>query len=341
MTIRTDAEPPFVTVAVPVRNEARCIEHTLTRLTQQNYDPDRFEVVVADGRSTDATVSLVRQMQERHANIRLVDNPKQLSSAARNLAVQHGRGELIVIVDGHCDIADRDYLKKMVAAFERSGADCLGRPQPLEIAGASVVQDAIATARRCWLGHNPSSHIYSSAEGFVKASSVAVAYRRTVFDKVGFFDERFDACEDVEFNHRIDAAGLTCFFTPDIAVHYHPRSSVPGLVYQMSRYGRGRLRLARKHPESLSLPAIAPMIFAIAMIGCGLLGLVWWPFATLFCLGVLAYFSVIAATSLTLLPRPGMVLSKCLLPIVFLAVHVGFAWGTTVELLRRISRFKF
>jgi succinoglycan biosynthesis protein ExoA len=340
MTLRTDAAPPFVTVVVPVRNEAACIEHTLTRLVGQNYDPDRFEIVVADGQSTDTTTAIVRRMAEQHPNIRLFDNPKRLSSAARNLGVRHGRGDLFVIVDGHCDIADRDYLAKMAAAFERSGADCLGRPQPLEITGASAVQEAIATARRCWLGHNPSSHIYSAEERFVKASSVAVAYRRTVFEKVGYFDERFDACEDVEFNHRIDAAGLTCYFTPTIAVHYHPRSSVPGLVYQMARYGRGRLRLAGKHPDSLSVPAIAPMLFAIGMVACGLLGLLWWPFATLFCLGVLGYFGVIAATSLALLPRPGWLPSKCLLPLVFLAVHVGFAWGTTAELLRRVARFR-
>ena len=101
------------------------------------------------------------------------------------------------------------------------------------------------------------------------------------------------------------------------------------------------MRLAGKHPDSLSVPAIAPMAFALAMIACGLMGLAWWPFATLFCLGVLAYFGVIAAASLALLPRPGWVLSKCLLPLVFVAVHVGFAWGTTAELARRVGRLNF
>ena len=60
----------------------------------------------------------------------------------------------------------------------------------------------------------------------MKASGVAVAYRRKVFDLVGGFDERFDACEDVEFNHRIDEAGLNCWFSPEIAVaiaEYHSR----------------------------------------------------------------------------------------------------------------------
>ncbi len=245
---------PFVTVIVPVRNEAACIERTLCRLTAQNYDPCRFEIIVADGRSTDQTVPVVRRMQAKHSNIRLLYNPRRLSSAARNLGVRHGRGDLFIIVDGHCDIADVNYLKKMVSAFQRSGADCLGRPQPLEIECPSSLQQAIGLARSSWLGHNPSSFIFSSSEQFVDASSVAVAYRREVFERVGFFDERFDACEDVELNTRIDAANLKCWFTPDIVVHYHPRSSLKGLAYQMSRYGRGRLRLGWKHPKSLTAP---------------------------------------------------------------------------------------
>jgi succinoglycan biosynthesis protein ExoA len=326
---------PYITVMVPVRNEAACIENTLRRLLDQNYDPDRFEVIVADGRSTDDTVPIVRRLQVEYPNLRLLYNPKRLSSAARNLCVKAGRGEYFVLIDGHCEIRSRNYLRYVASAFQRSGADCLGRPQPLEVSGASAVQQAIALARRSPLGHNPGSFIYSSEERFVEASSVAVAYRRNVFDTVGYFDERFDACEDVEFNHRVDEAKLKCFFAPQIAVHYYPRSTVPGLVYQMSRYGRGRLRLAHKHPRSLTAPSLAPMLFIVGMSLCALLGFWFPPFATLFCLGVLAYAGIVAAGALSLLPKPGNLLAKIWLPIVFLSVHVGFAWGSLSEVMRR------
>jgi succinoglycan biosynthesis protein ExoA len=283
-------------------------------------------------------VPIVRRLQKKHSNIRLLYNPKRLSSAARNLGVRHGRGDLFVIVDGHCDIADRSYLQKMAAAFQRSGADCLGRPQPLEITGASHVQQAIALARRSWLGHNPSSFIFSSNERFVEASSVAVAYRREVFEKIGFFDERFDACEDVEFNTRIDAAGLKCWFTPDIVVHYHPRSSIKGLARQMSRYGRGRFRLAAKHPHSLSAPAIAPMGYCAGMILSGLLGL-WLPlFAVLFGLGLLAYALAVLAAMMPLVTKPARLRAKLTLPVVFMAVHAGFAWGSAREVARQVRQ---
>ena len=109
---------------------------------------------------------------------------------------------------------------------------------------ASALQKAIAAARASWLGHHPDSFVYSSQEQFVPAKSVAVAYRRSVFDMVGLFDESFDTCEDVELNHRIDRAGLRCYFTPKIAIRYSPRLSLRALFLQMARYGRGRVRIA-------------------------------------------------------------------------------------------------
>ena len=46
-----------------------------------------------------------------------------------------------------------------------------------------------------------------------------------MFATVGLFDESFDACEDVEFNHRLDRKGLTCFFTPKIGAAYRIKRS--------------------------------------------------------------------------------------------------------------------
>src|SRR5579885_3466732 len=232
------AEMPFVSVIVPVRNEARFIRNTLAALLSQDYDPERFEVLVADGRSTDGTPEIVRQLAADHPNLRLIDNPRRLSSAGRNAALRASRGDILVVVDGHCQIDGPAHLRDLADAFARSGADCVGRPQPLDVTGATPLQRAVAVARASRLGHHPGSHIYSSGEGFVRPQSVAVAYRREVFEAVGLFDESFDACEDVELNHRVARAGLRCFFTPRVAVRYHPRASLGGLFRQLARYGR-------------------------------------------------------------------------------------------------------
>jgi succinoglycan biosynthesis protein ExoA len=329
---------PFISVIVPVRNEAAFIRRTLTQLLEQEYDPDAFEVLVADGASTDDTAAIVREMAAGRSNLRLLPNPKRWSSAGRNLGIRAARGDIIVIVDGHCDLANPHYLRDLAEAFVRSGADCVGRPQPLEVAGATPVQRAIATARSSRLGHHPDSFIYSAAERFVPPQSVAVAYRRSVFETVGLFDESFDACEDVEFNHRVDRAGLSCFFTPRARVRYFPRSSLGGLFKQMVRYGRGRVRLLRKHPETFRPAGFLPALF-LAGVALGL------PLAGLSPLLALAFFGTLALYGLTVLLASAALVFKTKdirilpwLPAVFVAVHAGAGFGILREAAAGLTR---
>jgi succinoglycan biosynthesis protein ExoA len=329
---------PFISVVVPVRNEARFIRRTLEQLLAQDYDPRRFEVLVADGRSTDGTPEIVRAVAAAHPQVRLLDNPGRLSSRGRNRAVRLSQGDIIVVVDGHCDLPGRFYLRDLADAFERSGADCVGRPQPLDVGNATVLQQAIAAARSSWLGHQPASHIYSTAEGFVPPQSVAVAYRREVFERIGLFDERFDACEDVELNHRVDRAGLRCFFTPRVAVHYHPRTSLPGLFRQMARYGRGRMRLLRKHPETFSPGVFVPAAFVLGLVLGPLLSLLSPWLMGCYLAALVAYAAVIGGACLGITARPDGARLVRWLPLVFLTIHVGAGWGILGEAVAGLFR---
>lgn len=320
---------PTVSVLVPVRNEGRHIASTLGDLLAQDYPADRYEILVADGRSTDDTRDIVKAMAT--PNLRLLDNPALLSSAGRNAAVRAARGDILLLVDGHCDLGGPGYLREVASAFRRSGADCVGRPQPLDVEGASDLQRAIAAARGCRLGHHPASHIWAESEGFVPPQSVAVAYRRDVFDRVGLFDENFDACEDYEFNTRVAAAGMTCFLTPRVTARYTPRDSLVRLFRQMVRYGRGRIRLLRKHPKTFSPAVFVPALFLLGLVMGPLLSLLvpilWVPYAA--CVGV--YLVLVLGYTLTLAARDVRTLPW--LPPVFFAVHGGAAVGVIWELL--------
>src|SRR5262249_37774571 len=129
-----DSAWPFVSVVVPVRNEARVLGATLQQLLRPNYSPERFEVRVADGRATDGTRAIVCELQGSYPNLHLLDNPGRLSSGGRNVAIRAARGDLILIVDGHCEIEHDQHLRALASAFAESGAACVGRPQPLDIA---------------------------------------------------------------------------------------------------------------------------------------------------------------------------------------------------------------
>ena len=327
---RTTAELS-ISVIVPVRNEGRRIESTLRQLLAQEYDSGKWEILVVDGESTDDTVEQVRKITADHPRVRLLHNPKRLSSVARNIGIQHARGEVMLLVDGHCELENRLLLKNVSEAFLRSGADCLGRPQPLEISGGTPLQQAVALARSSRLGHHPESFIYADRECFAPAKSVAIAYRREVFEKLGYFDERFDACEDVEFNHRIDKAGLKCFFTPSIQVRYHPRTNLRGLFKQLVRYGRGRVRLLRKHPETFSPGSFLPALFWSGVL-FGWTGGFLWPVLWPAYFGVLGlYAAAIIAGSLQISFARKRVRLLPLLPVILVTIHLASATGVLLE----------
>lgn len=326
---------PSVSVIVPVRNEARSVEHTLRLLLTQDFPRADYEVIVADGASTDATVPIVRRLQGEFPNLKLVFNAGRLSSSGRNVAIRHATKDVAVIVDGHCHVPDREYLKKLSAAFAASGADSLGRPQPLDVPDPTPFQHAVSAARSSRLGHNPDSDIYSDQPKFVAPQSTAVAYSRSVFHRIGLFDEGFDACEDVEFNERVHAAGLTCYFTPAVKIVYEPRKGFGSLFYQLSRYGLGRARLAFKHPHSLSIPALVPPLWVVWVILGGLLG----PFVPYLALAwgasLCLYAAVLCGAGLAL-GRGKSLGVAARIPGVFVAIHFGFAWGFWKEVARQV-----
>lgn len=329
---------PFVSVVMPVRNESRFIADTISQLLQQDYPAERYEIIVVDGMSDDATREIVTGIALHHPQVRLVDNPGRRSSTGRNAGFRNGRGDIFVVVDGHCYIPDDQLLKNIVDCLEKSGADCLGRPQPLDPPGLTVFQKAVALARGSRLGHGGDSMIYGNYEGFASPVSNGAAYRREIFEKVGYVDENFDAAEDVEFNYRVAKAGLTCYTSSKLTVRYYPRENLKGLMHQMIRYGMGRRRFTRKHPEALTLNQLIPAGFVIGF--CVLLFLLGLFVTT----GVVIplvftsipygiYLLLIVFEALKVLSREGLQPAVAI-PAILFVVHFGLGYGFLTEAAR-------
>jgi len=321
---------PRISVVIPVRNEEQHIATVLNAVRNQDYPPDSFEIVVADGMSTDRTPEIVAEYSSRPgAPIRLVHNPARLSSCGRNLGVSSSSGDIIIFVDGHCHISNRNLLLNVSRLLEQTGADILCRPQPLECPTNSDLQKMIAAARGSWLGHGRDSTIYATTvEGFVDPSSAGAVYRRRLFEEFGGFDEKFDACEDVEFNNRLHRAGISAYISPDLTIFYQPRPTLSSLFSQMVRYGKGRVRLMRKCPESLSFNQLAPLVLMLA-IGLSLLA-AFTPFRY-FGLSIIGVYSgIIIAESIRIAKRSGEA-SLAILVLTFIAIHAGLGFGMILE----------
>ncbi len=325
-----DAAAPWVTVVLPVRNEAASIAGVLEDLRDQDLPRGAVEILVVDGRSSDGTREVVSDLARRDPGLRLLDNPDRRSSAARALGANAARGRYVAYVDGHCRIPSRTMLRDMVDLFQSSGAACLARPQPLLPTGGGRVARAISAARTHPFGHSLSSEIYGDREGTVSPQSSGAMYRREVLLRVGNFDPRFDACEDVELNYRVEKAGLKCVTSPRLAVTYEPRATFRGLLRQMFRYGLGRARLHRKHPEAFTWECLVPTAFVL-----GLVVLLVAPFLPAPLRLVLAApYALYAVLDLAFAVRATRGRGLSLVPLVLLAfplIHVGlgagYLWG--------------
>jgi glycosyltransferase involved in cell wall biosynthesis/GT2 family glycosyltransferase len=325
---------PMVSVVIPVRNEAEHLPAVLDQLLAQDYPADRMEILVADGMSDDATPEVIRRYEQQSAGrVRGFANPARRSSAGRNVGLRHSCGDWVLFVDGHCHIPSATMLRDMVLETQRQGAECIARPQPLTAPGASRLQRCIAAVRATRIAHGADSTIYIEPEGaWVHPGSSGAGYSRKVLNAVGAYDESFDACEDVEFNCRVQAAGYQAWLSRKFTVEYQARATLHGLWRQMMRYGRGRVRLARKHPQEASLAQWAPAGWLAGVLAGGVLAAVVPVLREPYLAALALYFAVVLGYSLRIALRQGAA-SLGTAPLAFLAVHAGLGAGTWQELL--------
>ncbi|MDD2852272.1 MAG: glycosyltransferase family 2 protein [Desulfuromonadaceae bacterium] len=325
---------PFISIVMPIRNEAYYIKDTLASLLSQDYPPDRYEIIVADGESDDGTQAIIEEIAQSHAQIRLMNNPGRKSGAGRNIGFRNGKGDYFLVVDGHCYIPDDQLFRTIVDCFAKSGADCLGRPQPLDPPGLTSFQKSIALARASRLGHGGESLIFGEYEGFASPVSNGAAYARHVFDKIGYVDENFDAAEDVEFNYRVEQAGLTCYTSPRLTVRYYPRENLRGLFRQMARYGKGRRKFIRKHREALTLNQLIPAAFVAGLI-CLICSLALYLFSGVYILLLTAvpyglYLTFVMAESVRITLGNGL-RHGMPIPAILFVIHFALGYGFLKE----------
>lgn len=330
---------PVISVILPVRNEAESLPALLASLAQQDFAARDFEIIVADGRSTDNTMEIVRRFASQSPMaVRCVENPGIRSGPGRNAGLHAARGEFIIFIDGHCQIPSSRLLRDTVLLFEQTQAECLCRPQPLLAPTQSRFGASVGAVRASTFGHGRDSLIYDmTASGFVDPASSGAAYRRGVFTAIGDYDERFDACEDVELNIRLRKRGMKAYTDPRLAVFYEPRASFPSLIKQMMRYGRGRVRLMLKHPDCISAGQIAPAVL-VAWMAAAILAqslripaLGW--FRLLVGAPIFLYLAAVLLSSISLARQFGFrILYQA--PVIYCTIHFGLGFGIWTEAFR-------
>ena len=337
----------MVTIVMPILNEERHLARCLQSVLAQDYPADKLEILVVDGMSDDRSRALVNEFASRYPCLKLLDNPRRIIPVAMNIGIRNGRGEVILRVDGHCFL-EPDYIHQCLKHLYETGADNVGGPA--WAVGESYIGKAIALALGSPLGHGGSSFRYSQEEHYVDTVFLG-AFRRELFDRVGFYDESFPCGEDYELNHRILEAGGKVLLTPSIKVRYLTRSSLWAFCRQYFRYGFWRFQLIRKHRRALRIRHLATAGFGLALIIsalAALLNFAPWPVPSrtggpdrlsLPFLAVISSYLVISVISSLLIACWWGWRYLPILPVVFACLHLswgsGFLWSLMKTVLLR------
>ncbi len=324
------SDTPFVTLIMPIRNEAAFIARGLGAVLAQDYPAERMEVLVVDGLSTDGTREIVQALQARHPHLRLLDNPGRIVPTGLNLALGQARGEIIVRVDGHCEIAP-DYVRRCVECLRQE--EVAGVGGPIETIGETRAARAIACAMSSSFGVGGAAFRTIKDRRMLVETVAFPAYTRRAIERAGQFDEELVRNQDDEYNYRLLKLGCRLLLAPEIRARYYSRNSFRSLWRQYFQYGYWKVRVMQKHPRQMRTRQFAPPVFVAALVSALALA----PFSVtgrlllLLLLGPYALANLAAA--LVAARRGGL----GLLPLLLLAhptLHLAYGSGFLVGLLK-------
>jgi succinoglycan biosynthesis protein ExoA len=326
---------PFVSVILPIRNEAAGIEHGLRALLAQDYPIERIEIWIADGISTDDTCTIIHDFATLHPQmkIHLLDNPRKIVPTGMNIALRQAKGEIIIRVDGHTRIGP-DYIQQCVETLQRTNGDNVGGR--MNAIGINSFGKAVAIATSTPFGIGGGRFHYSEKEEWVDTVYMG-AWPRRVFEKVGLFDEELVRDQDDEFNYRLRAAGGRIYLNAQIKSEYTVRSTPSALWRQYYQYGYWKVRVLQKHPRQMSLRQFVPPAFVLALLASAVLALSPTLRPLSLTVPMLYVVANLFASVITSAKRGWRHLP--LLPLVFAILHLSYGSGFLVGLLKFWNRW--
>lgn len=266
---------PKVSVIVPCYNEEKTIGLLLEAIFCQSFPRTDIEVVIADGLSTDRTRQVIADFQRSHAEmvILMVDNLRKTIPSALNSSIQASRGEYIVRLDAH-SVPALDYVARCVAALDSGIGENVGGVWQIEPGGKGWIASSIAAAAAHPLGVGDALYRFTSRAGRVDTVPFG-AFRRSLIDKVGYYDETLLTNEDYEFNTRVREAGGIVWLDPAIRSVYFARPNLAALARQYFRYGFWKYRMLKRYPGTLRWRQALPPVFLLSLIVLALFSIFW------------------------------------------------------------------
>lgn len=230
-----------VSVVIPNYNGEKYLSECLASLKEQTFTD--FELIVADNGSRDGSVDIVSECFPSAHIVRLDRNYG--FSRAVNEGIRTSTAPYVILLNNDTR-ADKDYIGKLYEAISEDERIFSVNPKMLQMFKPELIDSA--GDMYCCLGwayargkDKPAAGYDRRAEIFSACAGAAI-YRKSVFDVIGYFDEKhFAYLEDVDVGYRARINGYRNIYEPK-AVVYHAGSGMSG-----SRYNAFKISLSSRN----------------------------------------------------------------------------------------------
>lgn len=316
-----------VSLVIPCRNEAAYIGRCLDSIIAADRSGCTLTVLVCDGMSDDGTREIVAGVALAHPFIRSVDNPARTTPQALNLGLRQEPFDVGIILGAHAEI-DPGFIRGNLEVLDNDPAvGCAGGV--IENVYDGPVSRRIGAAMGHPFGVGGAHFRTGAREGYVDTVAFG-AYRREVFDRVGWFDEELVRNQDDEFNYRVVEAGYKIFLSKAVRSKYYVRASYTRLFRQYVQYGYWKVWVNRKHRTVTTLRQLVPAVFVafllVAPVMAWLVPILRWPLAAV----VVIYLAAALSSAVQAADRAADVAGVLR---AFLVLHLAYGWGYLKGLL--------
>lgn len=219
-----------VTVVVPVRDEEESIRDLIDGLLNQTFAPK--EILITDGGSRDATISIIEEFIKGGAPIKLFREQDSMPGHARNVGAAHASCEWIAFIDAGT-IPCADWLELLITKTS---------DQTVDVVYGAFEPTTDTFFRECAvITYLPPP---TEVEGrFIPSRSIASALmRRKAWETVGGFPEDLRSAEDLVFMQRVSDHGFREVRAPHAVVYWSIQPNLWRTFKRFVVYARNNIR---------------------------------------------------------------------------------------------------
>lgn len=229
-----------LTVIIPNYNGLDHLKKCLQSLDEQSMS---FDVVVVDNGSFDGGADYVKINYNKH---RLIINDENLGFAkAVNQGIKSVNTDYVLLLNNDV-ILEKNCISNLLKCIEGREDVFAVASKMLQADNRTKIDDAgdeytlVGFTKK--VGNGRSSDLYTDEREIFSACAGAALYRRSIFEEIGYFDEKFFAyMEDVDISYRSRIFGYKSLYCPNALV-YHIGSATSG-----SKYNSFKIRLAARN----------------------------------------------------------------------------------------------